>query len=110
MNFWEKEYGEQIYTLNYESLVIKQEYETRKLIEFLDLKWEKECLEPENNKRRVHTASKKQIRQKVYQNSSEEWKKFEPFLKGIFNQLDNNKTMLHKFKNLLLVIRKFIDF
>jgi hypothetical protein len=110
MNLWKREYGKQIYTLNYESLVIKQEYKTRKLIEFLDLEWENKCLEPENNTRRVNTASKRQIRQKVYQNSSAEWKKFEPFLNGIFNQLDNNKSMIDKFKNLIPSIRKFIGF
>ena len=110
MNLWKREYGKQIYTLNYESLVIKQEYKTRKLIEFLDLEWENKCLEPENNTRRVNTASKRQIRQKVYQNSSAEWKKFEPFLNGIFNQLDNNKSMIDKLKNLIPSIRKFIGF
>ena len=73
------------------TLTINQEDETRKLIQYLDLKWEQECLSPQNNKRNVSTSSSssKQIRQKVYQDSSLKWKKFEPFLNGAFNQLDD---------------------
>jgi len=91
MQFWEEQYGDRIYTLNYETLTINQEDETRKLIQYLDLKWEQECLSPQNNKRNVSTSSSssKQIRQKVYQDSSLKWKKFEPFLNGAFNQLDD---------------------
>lgn len=91
MQFWEEQYGDRIYTLNYETLTINQEDETRKLIQYLDLKWEQECLTPQDNKRNVSTSSSssKQIRQKVYQDSSQKWKKFEPFLNGAFNQLDD---------------------
>ena len=44
MKFWEEEFGNQIYNLNYDKLTINQEDETKKLIQFLGLKWEKECL------------------------------------------------------------------
>ena len=91
MQFWEEQYGDRIYSLKYETLTMNQEDETRKLIQYLDLKWEQECLAPQDNKRSVSTASNssKQIRQKIYQDSSQKWKKFEPFLKGVFNQLDD---------------------
>ena len=89
ISFWKKEYGEQIYSLCYERLTVNQEDETKKIFQFLGLKWEIECLSPQNNKRNVSTASVIQVRQKIYQNSSQEWKKFEPFLNGVFNQLNN---------------------
>ena len=89
MKFWEEEFGSQIYNLNYENLTMNQEDETKKLIQFLGLKWEKECLSPQNNKRNVSTASVIQVRQKIYQNSSQKWKKFKPYLKGIFDDLNN---------------------
>ena len=60
-----------------------------KLIQYLDLEWENECLAPQDNKRRVNTASNWQVRQKVYKDSSKQWKKFEPFLKGAFDHLDD---------------------
>ena len=89
MHFWEDLYSDQIYNLNYETLVKNQEDETKKLIQHLGLKWQDECLKPENNKRIVHTASTLQVRRKVFQGSSENWKKFEPFLNGVFNHFEN---------------------
>lgn len=85
MGFWEEKLENKIYNLNYELLTIEQESETRKLIKHLNLKWEKECLLPQNNKRVVTTASNIQIRKKVYKGSSKNWEKFKPFLKGAFD-------------------------
>ena len=84
MQFWEDQYENRIYTLKYESITINQEEETRKLIKYLDLNWEEACLSPQDNKKNVSTASAMQIRKKIYQGSSEKWKKFKPFLNDIF--------------------------
>ncbi len=86
-NFWIKEFGDKIYNLDYEKLILNQEKETKKLINYLEIKWEDVCLKPENNKRSVKTASSKQIRQKVYKGSSDKWKNFESFLNGKFKSL-----------------------
>ena len=86
MQFWENQYEKQIYNLNYETLVTNQDKETRKLIKYLDLDWEEACLSPQDNKRNVSTASVGQIRKKIYQDSSEKWKNFEPFLNNAFKQ------------------------
>ena len=67
MKFWQSKYDDRIYNLNYEKLTTYQENETRKLLKYLDLNWEKVCLSPHENKRRVRTASQQQVRQKVYQ-------------------------------------------
>jgi tetratricopeptide (TPR) repeat protein len=87
MQFWLGHYGDRIYNLNYDNLTINQDDETRKLIEYLELEWENDCLSPQHNKRRVRTASQQQVRQKVYQGSSQQWRKFEPYLNGAFDQL-----------------------
>ena len=87
MKLWQSQYGNRIYNLNYESLTTDQENQTRKLIKYVDLNWEDACLLPHKNKRSVRTASQQQVRQKVYQGSSEAWRKYEPFLKGAFDSL-----------------------
>jgi tetratricopeptide (TPR) repeat protein len=87
MQFWQERYRDRIYNLNYENLTINQEDETRKLIDYLGLEWESNCLFPQSNERTVHTASNQQVRQKVYQGSSQEWRKFEPFIGGAFDSL-----------------------
>ena len=87
MAFWDRLYGKEIYRLNYDSLVANQETETKNLLEFMGLNWEEECLSPHQNKRIVQTASQQQVRQKVYNGSSDEWRKFEPFIEGAFDEL-----------------------
>jgi len=87
MQFWLGHYGDRIYNLNYDNLTINQDDETRKLIEYLELEWENNCLSPQHNKRSVRTVSQQQVRQKVYQGSSQQWRKFEPYLNGAFDQL-----------------------
>ena len=87
MEIWQSIYCDRIYNLDYEKLTNDQENETRKLIEYLDLDWQKACLSPHKNNRSVNTASKQQVRQKVYTGSSENWRKYKAFLGGAFDSL-----------------------
>ena len=89
MGFWKHQYGDQIYCLDYDKLTIEQEFETRKLIEHLEIGWEDACLLPQKNNRGVLTASQQQVREKVYKGSSKAWHKFEPYLNGAFDQFLN---------------------
>ena len=82
MKFWLNSLNKRIYNLDYELLTVNPENETRQLIDYLDLDWDKNCLSPQDNKRFVRTASNIQIRKKVYQGSSQQWKKYKPFLNG----------------------------
>ena len=85
--FWGNSLNNRIYDLDYELLVKKQESETRQLIDYLGMDWDEKCLSPQNNTRRVATASSLQVREKVYEGSSQKWKKYEPFLNGAFDSL-----------------------
>ena len=87
MKFWDRKYCGRFYHLNYDNLTNEQEIETKKLISFLDIGWEDACLSPHSNKRSVRTASQLQVRKKVYKGSSDVWRKFEPYLDGIFDKL-----------------------
>jgi len=87
MVFWINTLSKRIYNLDYEQLTVNQESETRQLIDYLDLDWDENCLSPQNNKRKIATASSVQVRKKVYRGSSEQWKKYQPFLNGAFDSL-----------------------
>jgi tetratricopeptide (TPR) repeat protein len=87
MAFWGTSLGKRIYTLDYDLLTVNQKDETHKLIVYLDLDWDEKCLFPQNNRRRVTTASNVQVREKVYQGSSQQWKHYKPFLKGLLDGL-----------------------
>ncbi len=90
MEFWAKQLPNRIYDVDYELLTVNQEDETRKLINYIGLDWEEKCLSPQDNTRRVATASNIQIREKVYQGSSQQWKKYKPFLNGSLDYLDDS--------------------
>ena len=86
-DFWINSLNNRIFDLDYELLVKKQETETRKLLGYLELDWDKQCLSPHQNTRSVATASNLQVREKIYKGSSQKWKKYEPFLNGAFDSL-----------------------
>ena len=90
MSFWSEQYGDRIYTLDYEALVTDQEVETRRLADYVGLDWEEALLSPQKNKRAVQTVSQQQVRKGVYQGSSQQWRKFEPYLGGVFDELGRN--------------------
>ena len=87
MGFWHDQFPNKIYDLNYEKLTTNQEEETKKLLEYCELDWDENCLNFHTNKRTVKTASSLQVKEKIYQGSSEAWKKYESYLKPLINAL-----------------------
>ena len=88
MSFWHELYPNQIYDICYEDLTTNQEEETRKLLEYCDLEWDENCLNFHENERAVKTASALQVRKKMYQGSSEAWKKYESYLQPLIKGLE----------------------
>ena len=87
MDFWHKKFPEKIYDICYEDLTTNQEEMTRKLLEYCELDWDDNCLNFHKNKRPVKTASSLQVREKIYQGSSEVWKKYEAHIQPLINGL-----------------------
>ena len=89
MTFWHDLFPNKIYDLNYEELTVNQEEETKKLLVHCDLEWDKNCLEFYKNDRVVKTMSTLQVREKIYQGSSENWKNYDNFLKPMIRNFGN---------------------
>ena len=89
MDYWHKLFPGKIYDVCYEDLIIDQEEKTRKLLQYCELDWDENCLSFHKNKRAVKTASSEQVRQKIYQGSSEAWKKHEAYLKPLIKSLSS---------------------
>jgi len=87
MSFWRERYPNSIYDVCYEGLTENQEEETRRLLAFCDLEWEKQCLDFHNTKRAVKTASVVQVRKKMYQGSSDAWRKYEEYMQPLIKGL-----------------------
>ena len=89
MDFWHKLFPDKIYDMSYEDLTTNQEEETRKLLKYCELDWDENCLNFHTSKRVVKTASSLQVRQKMYQGSSEAWKKHEAYLQPLIKALSS---------------------
>jgi len=87
MAFWSEAFPGDIYRVEYERLTEHQEEETRKLLNHIGLEWEDACLDFHKTARSVSTASSMQVRKKMYQGSSEAWRKYEPFLQPLIERL-----------------------
>ena len=89
MAFWHQLFPGKIYDICYEDLTTNQEEETRKLLEYCELDWDENCLNFHKNNRAVKTASALQVRKKMYQGSSEAWKKHEAYLQPLIKALSS---------------------
>ncbi len=87
MDFWHELFPNIIFDLSYEKLTENQKSETKKLLNYCELEWDDNCLDFHKNDRGIKTASASQVRQKMYQGSSDVWKKYEPYLKPLIDGL-----------------------
>jgi len=87
MGFWHKNFPGKIYDICYEDLTNNQEEETKKLLKYCELDWDENCLNFHKNERAVKTASSLQVREKMYQGSSEAWKKYETHIQPLIDGL-----------------------
>jgi tetratricopeptide (TPR) repeat protein len=79
-DYWTDVVETPVMQLHYDRLVVDQENETRRLLEFLDLPWEDECMEFHKSTRVAATISYDQVNQKMYTSSSGRWKNYEKHL------------------------------
>ncbi|MGR3984485.1 MAG: sulfotransferase, partial [Gammaproteobacteria bacterium] len=77
MRHWRKVFGDEIYKVQYETLVGDKEEETRKLIAAARLPWDASCLDMKKSGAAVRTASIWQVRQGIYTTSRERWRNYE---------------------------------
>jgi Tfp pilus assembly protein PilF len=69
-----------IHRVLYERLVEYTEAEVRRLLEYCGLPFDPACLRFFENERPVRTASAEQVRQPIYREGMEQWRRFEPWL------------------------------
>lgn len=69
-----------VHRVIYEDLVADTEAEVRRLLEACGLAFEPACLEFHRNPRAVRTVSSEQVRQPIFRDGVEQWRRFEPWL------------------------------
>jgi len=69
-----------IHRLFYEKLVGDPEGEVRRLLDFVELPFEENCLNFHRTDRAVSTASSEQVRRPIFKEGLEQWRNYEPWL------------------------------
>ena len=88
MSHWHNLFPDEIFTVQYEDLVLDQETVSRQLIDYLGLEWDEKCLDFHHNERDVRTVSNIQVRQPMYKNSIDRWKRYEKHLQPLVEVLE----------------------
>jgi tetratricopeptide (TPR) repeat protein len=87
MAAWQTMAPGRVLEADYDALTAEPEPQMRRLIAGLGLAWSDDCLAPHRNTRAVRTASNVQVRQAIYQGSSQKWRRYAPFLDGALDGL-----------------------
>ena len=87
MQVWRKRFGDRFLDVGYEQLVTDIEPNTRRLIKFLDLPWEDDCLAFHEQAGAVATASASQVREPAHTRSVGRWRRYETQLGSMIKVL-----------------------
>ncbi|VAW54631.1 hypothetical protein MNBD_GAMMA06-510 [hydrothermal vent metagenome] len=91
MKHWGKVLPMNILNLQYEDLVNNQEEQTRRILNFCDLEWDKNCIEFYKLDRTIATASFDQVRRPLYKKSVARWKNYQKHIDVMVENLKENK-------------------
>ena len=87
MEIWKDCFPDSILSVKYEDLAREPEVNARKIIEFIGLEWEDQCLEFYRGNKAVRTFSTSQVRNPVYDSSIGRWKNYRKHLGPIMEHL-----------------------
>jgi tetratricopeptide (TPR) repeat protein len=76
-----------VHRVSYEELVEDPEAEVRKLLAYLALPFEEQCLRFYENARAVRTFSAEQVRMPIFRHSIGSWRKYEPWIAPLKREL-----------------------
>ena len=85
--YWKKKIPNFIYDIKYENIINNSENEIKNLIKFCDLKWDKKCLNFNENKTAIKTLSVNQVRKKIYSSSVNSFDNYKKFSSNLFRDL-----------------------
>lgn len=98
MSVWRKRFGKQYHELEYEEVASRLELNARALIEYLALPWEDACLNFQQQKSAVATASAVQVRQPVHTRSIGRWRKYDRHLQPMLDTLTAHNVPVDQYK------------
>lgn len=90
MTHWQACIGDNIHTVSYEELVQDPEPVLRRLLGFLGLEWDDQCLDFTRSGNLVKTASVWQVRGEMSTRSVRRWRNYESYLAPLLEQFETD--------------------
>jgi tetratricopeptide (TPR) repeat protein len=87
MEHWDRELPGKVLRVHYEHLVADLEGQVRRILNYLGLPFEENCLNYYQTDRSIRTPSSEQVRQPIYRGGLEQWRNFEPYLDVLKREL-----------------------
>ena len=87
MNHWNNVLPGFICNISYENLVMDQKENTKKILNFCNLKWDDNCMQFHKSNRPIVTASLAQARRPIYKDSLKAWERYKSELKPLIEVL-----------------------
>ena len=76
MQHWQRVLSLPILQLKYETLVAEPREQVHRMLDFLELEWEEQCMKFNQSQRTTLTASNQQVKEKIYRSSAGRWKNY----------------------------------
>ena len=90
MNHWDKVLPNKILRVNNEDVIDDLEGQVKRILDFIDIPFEENCINFHKTDRSVRTASSEQVRQPINKKGQDRWKPYAKHLKPLINSIDHS--------------------
>jgi tetratricopeptide (TPR) repeat protein len=87
MDHWDGVLPGRVLRVHYEAVVEDLEGQLKRMLDFLELPFEQQCLDFHRTQRSIRTPSSEQVRRQIYRRGLEQWRDFEPYLDRLKERL-----------------------
>ncbi|HEY5083232.1 MAG TPA: sulfotransferase, partial [Rhizomicrobium sp.] len=92
MRHWDEALPGRVLRVQHEDVVEDLEGSVRRILNYCGLRFERACLDFHKTDRSVRTPSSEQVRQPIFREGLDQWKKYEPWLAPLKNALGDALT------------------
>jgi predicted Zn-dependent protease len=92
MRHWDEALPGRILRVHHEDVVADLEGSVRRILDYCGLPFEQACVDFHKTERSVRTPSSEQVRQPIFRDGLDQWKKFEPYLAPLKEALGDALT------------------
>ena len=90
MNHWDKVLPGKVLRVHNEDVIEDLEGQVKRILKFIDIPFEENCITFHETERLVRTASSEQVRQPINKKGIGRWKPYAKHLKPLLETIDNN--------------------